>query len=147
MRASRLLIDAGSLHSSAAHVGMFVVRAFAGAALALAHGINKLPPSEGLVGWIGQMGFPAPHLFAWLSGVAEFGGGLLLAIGLFTRPAALLVLGNMTVVVLVAHAGDPFADRELPLLFWVIALQFLLAGPGKYSVDALLRRRMGNVDE
>jgi putative oxidoreductase len=122
-------------------VGLLLLRLFAGLALAFAHGINKLPPSEGFVGAIRGFGFPAPELFGWLSGLAEFGGGILLAAGLFTRPVATFVVINMTVAVVFGHAGDPFARRELPLLFGFVALLYAFVGAGRYSVDALLRRR------
>jgi putative oxidoreductase len=82
-------------------------------------------------------------LFAWLAGIAEFGGALLLVIGLLSRPAALLLVVHFTLVILIAHGGDPLGDRELPILFGTTALMFLLTGPGRYSVDALIggRRR------
>lgn len=126
-----------------ADAGLLILRAFTGLALALAHGLGKLPPSERFIGRIAGMGFPAPELFAWAAGFAEFACGLLLAVGLLTRPAALLVALNMTAVVLIAHAGQGFGEREKGLLFGVIALTYLLIGAGRYSVDALLRRRLG----
>jgi putative oxidoreductase len=124
-------------------IGLLILRVFTGLALALAHGWGKIPPSPGFVGMIGGMGMPAPELFAWLAAIAEVGGGLLIAVGLLTRPASLLVVGHFVFVVLLAHAGDPFGDRELPLFFLVTALIVLLSGAGRYSVDATLggRRR------
>jgi len=122
-------------------IGLLVFRIFAGLALALAHGWGKVPPQPGFVGRIGGMGFPAPELFAWLAAFAEFGGGILLAIGLLTRPVALLLIGHFAVVVLIAHAGDPFGGRELPLFFWTTAVLYLLAGPGRYSADAVISAR------
>jgi putative oxidoreductase len=121
-------------------VGLALLRAFAGIALALQHGINKLPPSQGFVTRIGGFGFPAPELFGWLSGLAEFGGGLLLAAGFMTRPVAAVIVINMTVAVVFGHAGDPFARRELPLLFLFVALMFAFVGAGRYSADAAIRR-------
>lgn len=127
----------------AGHAGLAVLRVFAGVALAFAHGMGKIPPAEGFVGMVGGLGLPAPEVMAWLSGIAEFVGGILLALGLLTRPAAFLIVGNMMVAVIFAHAGDAFLDRERALLFLFIALAFLLAGPGRYSADAAIggRRR------
>jgi len=72
---------------------------------------GKVPPQEGFVGRVGGMGFPAPLLFAWLAAFAEFAGGILIAIGLLTRPISLLVFLHFVVVVFVAHAGDSLVDR------------------------------------
>jgi putative oxidoreductase len=130
------------VNSRATDLGLLFLRVFSGLALALAHGWGKIPPSQGFVGMIGGMGMPAPMVFAWLAALAEFGGGLLIALGLLTRPASFLVVGHFVFVVFLAHAGDAFGDRELPLFFLVSALLFLLAGAGRYSVDAALRRRV-----
>ena len=136
----QILFGGEELGSPLADLGILVLRVVAGLSLALGHGMGKVPPSEGFVGRVGEMGFPLPELFAWLAGSAEFGGALLLAVGLLTRPAAFLVAGSMVVVALIAHAGDPFSDREKAVLFLGMALCCLLVGAGRYSVDALLRR-------
>lgn len=125
---------------AAADVGLTVLRVVSGLSLALAHGLRKLPPSSGFVERVGEMGFPAPELFAWGATAAELGGGLLLAIGLFTRPAALLIALNMLVVTVLAHAGDAFGDRELGLFYGVIGVAFVFLGAGRFSLDALFRR-------
>lgn len=121
--------------SAAVDAGLAALRVSAGLLLASLHGLGKVPPQEGFVGWIGQMGFPAPYLMAWLAGLAELAGGVLLALGLLTRPVALVLVIHFSIVVLVAHAGDPLGDRELGIMFGFIALLYLLAGPGRYSVD------------
>lgn len=128
-------------YSRAADVGLLLLRVFTGLALALAHGWDKLPPSARFVSRVSEMGLPAPELFAWLAGLAEFGGGLLLALGLFTRPAAMYVVVHFIVVIGLAHAGDSFGQREKAILFGMIALMYALVGPGRYSLDALLSRR------
>jgi putative oxidoreductase len=66
---------------------------------------------------------------------------LLIVLGLITRPTSLFVAGHFVFVVFLAHAGDAFRQRELALFFLVGALLFLLAGAGRYSVDALIRGR------
>ena len=124
-------------------LGLVVLRVVAGLSLALGHGLGKVPPSAGFVEMVGGLGFPAPGLFAWGATAAELGGGLLLALGLLTRPAGALIAVNMLVVTLLAHAGDPFGDREMGLLYGVIALAFAVLGAGRYSLDALVRRQLG----
>ena len=128
-------------HDRQSDFGLVVLRVFAGLALALLHGWGKVPPSGGFVGMVGGMGLPAPELFAWAAAFAEFGGGLLLALGLLTRPAALLLVVHFIIVVLLAHAGDSIGDRELPLFFLSTAVLFLFAGPGRYSLDAAIGNR------
>jgi putative oxidoreductase len=121
--------------------GLLVLRVFAGLALALGHGWGKLPPSPGFIEGVGNMGFPWPALFAWAAAFAEFAGGLLLAAGLLTRPASLLIFFTMATAAFIRHAPDPFSGKEKALLFLFIALLFLLAGAGRYSLDALFSRR------
>lgn len=132
-----------------ADVGLLIARVGAGLLIALGHGRFKLPPSDQFISGVESAGFPAPAFFAWLATFAEFGGGLLLALGLLTRPAAFLIACTMLVAALRVHANDPlFAQvakggpsKEMALLFLMPALLFLLAGPGRYSIDAMIRGR------
>ena len=128
-------------HPRTTDVGLLILRVYAGIALALAHGLGKVPPSERFVERVGGMGFPAPELFAWIAGFAELGGGILLAVGLLSRPIGLFVAAHFLIVGFLAHAGDPFGRRELPFFFFVSALLIGLAGAGRYSLDALIRGR------
>ena len=138
----RTLLVAPPSTSRAADVGLLIGRLVAGLSLALAHGIGKVPPSAGFVARVGELGFPAPTLFAWAAALAEFAGGLLLAAGLLTRPVALFVAIHFGFVILVAHAGDAFGDYEKPLLFAAFALLFTFTGAGRFSIDGLLTRRI-----
>src|SRR5690606_37641972 len=118
-------------------VGLVCLRLCAGLGLALAHGLGKLPPTERFVGLVEAMGFPLPGFFALAAGASEFIGGLLLAIGLFVRPAAFFILMTMLVASFVQQAGDPFLERELSLLYAAIALHFVFTGAGRLSVDGM----------
>lgn len=124
-----------------ANLGLLVLRVFAGLSLAFGHGIHKLPPSEKFIEGVANLGFPAPSLFGWAAGVSEFFGGILFALGLFTRLSALFMCMTMVVAGLLRHAPDPFSDKEKALLFGAIALAFLLMGSGKYGLDAMLRKK------
>src|SRR3954470_2369927 len=82
-----------------------------------------------------------------VAGILEFGGGLLILIGLFTRPVAFILSGFMAVAYFMAHAsqGNPLLpilnQGDLAVLFCFVFLYFVFAGPGAWSVDAALRRR------
>jgi len=121
--------------STARELSITFLRVFGGIALSSLHGIKKIPPSENFVKSVNDLGFPLVDFFAWAAGLSEFAGGILLAIGLFTRPAATMIIITMLVAALGAHASDPFAKRELSLLFFTVALTFLARGASRYSMD------------
>lgn len=118
-----------------------ILRLFAGLTMAFAHGLGKIPPPEMLVQGLGAMGFPAPEFFAWAAALAEFAGGLLLALGLLTRPAAFFMAFTMAVAAFGAHAADPFQKKEMALLYLVISLFFVIYGAGKFSIDRFISKR------
>lgn len=119
--------------------------------LLVPHGAQKL------FGWFGGYGLEAtgnffsaklglPPELALLAGLIEFIGGILLALGLFTRPVAALVSGLMAVAVFQVHWGSGFfwtaGGIEYPLLWGLAALSFVFSGGGRYSIDALLGREL-----
>ncbi len=120
--------------------GLLLLRLFTGLALSFAHGMGKVPPNEQFIQGVSNLGFPMPYFFAWCAAFAEFFGGMLLAIGLFTRPSAFLIAVTMGVAAFVAHAADPFQRKEMALLFFFIALAFLFMGSGRYGIDNLIRK-------
>ena len=125
-------------------LGLALVRLGFGLSLALAHGLGKLMNSSQFVSGLAQGGFPLPSLLGWAAIAGEFAGGLLLAIGLFTRPAAALVMATLGVAAFHVHAADPFQKKELALAYVVISLAVLIAGPGRYSLDAWLGAPRGD---
>lgn len=120
-------------------LALFCLRVFAGFSMMLGHGYAKFPPPEGFIGIVGQLGFPQPLLFAWLAALSEFIGGGLLAIGLFTRPAALSIVFTMCVAAFLRHGDDPFSKQELSLLYLFVGISFFFVGGGRLSVDRLIR--------
>lgn len=109
--------------------------------LMLWHGAQKLfnfPPTER-----GATSDP----FMIFAGVLEFGGGLLIAIGLFTRWAAFLLSGTMAVAYWMAHGtnGKGFLPilngGELAALYCFVFLYLFFAGGGSISLDSLLKKK------
>ncbi|HEX8299679.1 MAG TPA: DoxX family protein [Rubricoccaceae bacterium] len=122
--------------------GLLVLRLGLFGLLAFGHGLGKLPVSPEFVQGTADMGFPLPVLFAWAAALSEFAGGLLLAFGFLTRPAAVIVATTMFVAFGLAHgfALSGESSGEMAFLYLVGALALFFTGPGRYSVDAILNR-------
>ena len=86
--------------------------------------------------FVTQAGIPAP--LAYLSTFTELIGGILLIVGLLTRPAAFAVMINMLVAAVVSLPMGFFAVAAYPLSLMVSAAIILLAGPMAYSIDSRL---------
>lgn len=130
----------GSLESHPlADFGLMLLRGFTGFALAFQHGLGKLQAPDKFLGMVPNLGLPFPTVFGWLAIFAEFFCGLLLMLGLLTRPAAFFILCVMLTAYFGVHIADPYAKAEPALLYGFIALAFLLVGSGRYGVDALIR--------
>jgi putative oxidoreductase len=121
-----------------------LLRAVAGL-MFMQHGAQKLfgallPPDRSFSG--------GPDLFSmmWFAGILELGGGLLLALGVFTRPVAFLLAGQMAVAYFLVHNPQGFwpilNGGELAALYCFIFLVYAAIGGGRYSVDQLLRSRV-----
>ena len=80
-----------------------------------------------------------------VGGIIEFGGGLLIAIGLFTSWAAFLASGEMAVAYFMVHAKGGFwpiiNKGELAVAYCFLFLYIAAHGSGPYSVDAAMRKR------
>jgi len=129
------------------NTGIFIIRLFFGLAIA-AHGTQKL------FGWFGghgikatgamfeSIGFRPGAVFAAAAGLTEMGGGLLVALGLFTPFGAAGVISTMLVAMISVHLKNGFFAMgngiELPFLYAAAALGIAFAGPGLLSLDALL---------
>lgn len=112
--------------------------------LFLWHGSQKLfsyPPMPPM-----PPGTPAPSFgFLVFAGSLEFFGGLLILIGLFTRPVAFILSGMMAVAYFMGHASRGFLPLinggELAALYSFVFLYFFFAGGGAWSLDSLIWKR------
>jgi putative oxidoreductase len=114
------------------------------ALLFLAHGTQKIlgfPPMAA--------GRPLPDAFtlSWTAGVLELVGGVLLALGLFTRPVAFVLAGEMAFAYFIGHAPRNFFPvlngGDAAILYCFVFLYFFFAGPGAFSIDGSRRVRTG----
>ena len=112
------------------------------AAFMLTHGYPKL--TKLLSG--GEIQFADPFgagitLSLALVVFAEFFCSVLIGIGFATRFAVVPLIVTMSTAAFVAHSSDPFARKELALLYLLIYFFLLVTGSGKFSVDYFLSRR------
>ncbi len=110
-----------------------IMRIMAGL-LFLQHGLMKL------VGFpLAPQNYPALFSLMWWAAIIEIVGGILLIIGLFTRPAAFIMSGEMAFAYFMAHAPRSFYpianNGEASILFCFVFLYIVFAGPGPWSVD------------
>ena len=125
--------------------GLLVVRVVLGAVFAM-HGAQKLfeYTIAGTVESFSSMGAPLPEITAPLVAVIEFAGGLLLILGLFTRPVAILLAIDMIVALFLVHVSAGFwvgeGGYEFVALLGAAALGIALTGAGSLSLDRPLLR-------
>lgn len=147
---SKLYVPAlGGLYAAATPLFEALLR-FAAGAWMVPHGAQKLFGAfggggiQGTAGFFGQIGLEPAVPLAVLAGLGEFAGGILLAIGLLTRPAAVVTSFVLLVAVFSVHIGNGFFAQnggfEYPGLWFFITLYFIFRGGNKYSVDAALGR-------
>jgi putative oxidoreductase len=107
--------------------------------LFLEHGSGKLLHFPAMPG-VDQM----PWLLLYSTGLLELVGGALITIGLFTRPVAFVLAGNMAVAYFIAHFPKSFFPAlnrgDAAVLFCFVFLFFAAAGPGRWSVDEVVSR-------
>ena len=135
------------LFGGAEDAGLLVLRVLVGVTFSL-HGFQKLfgwfggGGLDGTARWFASLGFGRGRIAAVMAGGGELTGGLGIALGLFTPFAAAAMIGVMTTAAFVNNAEKGFWSAgngwELNGYLIVVALAVAIAGPGAYSLDAVL---------
>lgn len=114
-------------------------------------GLGKLRHIGHVTHFFAQLGLPVPHITAVLISLLELCGGILLAVGLASRPVALLLAADMIVAYIVsdraaltAFFSDPGTFyAAAPFSFLAASLVILIFGPGLFALDSLIARFSG----
>ncbi|MBE0532952.1 MAG: DoxX family protein [Rhodospirillales bacterium] len=136
------------LYRSASSAAWPLVRVVTGLWM-MPHGGQKLfgwfgGDIEGLAGFLAKIGLTPALPLAYAVGAIEFFGGLLLVVGLWTRPAAMAAAVLMLVAAFKVHLANGFfwnqGGYEYPLMWAMLAIAVAMRGAGPLSLDARIGR-------
>lgn len=129
------------------NIGLLMIRLVIGL-LFVGHGAQKLfgwfggHGLKGTGGWFESIGMKPGVTMALFAGLAELIGGLLLALGLFTPLAGLMIAGTMVMAIVKVHGPNGVWSTsngyEYNLTLLAVGIGMALIGPGLYSLDAFL---------
>lgn len=133
---------------TAVDFALLILRLFIGPCF-IVHALGKLGivgsgNLDGFAAWLADLGVPFAGIQARLAMLSELVGGALLAAGLFTRPACVVLIFTMLVAGVVGHRGAGYLitneppGAEYTLNLAAICAAILIAGPGSLSLDAML---------
>ncbi len=90
-------------------------------------------------GYLASLGVPLPEVFAWIVGLVELFGGLLLLVGLFTRYAAAFIAIDMLAALWLVHIpnGFPVSEGGIEFAFtlMMVSIAVVLSGPGRLALE------------
>ena len=128
----------------AGDLGLLILRVFTGALL-IHHGYEKLANIENFAdAFVRPLHLPFPILLSYVAAFSEVIGSWLLITGLLTRIGALAVAGTISVAIYhaIVTAGFNIYLLELLGLYFASAVAVLACGPGVFSIDELIARRL-----
>lgn len=129
------------------HTGLLILRIGIGVSF-MVHGYPKIMAGpegwENLGGAVKNLGITfAPVFWGFMGAFAEFGGGMLLVLGLFFPITCFLLLITMVVATSVHLVnGDTYSVLSHPIESGILFLSLLFTGPGKYSLDYFLGEKV-----
>ncbi len=107
--------------------------------------LYKVSDFSGTAEWFASMGMPLPTLNAYLAGITEFSGVILLTLGLGTRIIAFPMIITMLVAIFTVHIDHGFSAAnngfEIPFYYIIFLFTLMVYGPGRLSVDHLISKR------
>lgn len=110
--------------------------------------MQKIANIDGIAQWFASMGMPFPTLNAYMATTTEVSGFVLLFLGLATRIISIPLIIVMIVAITTVHLGNGFEAGnngfEIPLYYILMLISLIITGPGRISLDALLKGKMLN---
>ena len=118
-------------------------------------GVGKFQHIANVVDYFGSLGMPAPEITARMISGLELGGGILLFLGLASRPIALILTGNMLAAywlgdreAFLSFFSDPDKfQAAAPFIYLCVSLVILAFGAGSLSLDGLISRLAGKKEQ
>jgi putative oxidoreductase len=128
-------------HSDA---GILILRVGIGLAFIFVHGFSKITAGPELWakigGAMGKLGITfAPAFWGFMASASEFGGGILILLGLFTRTSSAFMAFTMLIAAILHMSNlDPWSKSIYPIEMLSVFMALIFIGGGKYSLDNLL---------
>lgn len=135
------LFDTGN-YSQSVSIALLILRVAVGIFM-LTHGYGKLKMllAGGPIQFLDPIGL-GPTLSLILVVFAEFVCSILLIVGVATRFSAFTLLVTMLVAGFIFHGSHPFSAKELAFLYAVVYFAIAIIGPGKYSIDSYISKKL-----
>lgn len=128
------------LESKNSDLALLLLRVGVGVIFILA-GWGKLTGIEGTQAFFGNIGIPMPAIMAWVVGIIEFFGGIMVLLGAYAKIPHLLLAIIMAVALITTKFGGEFGPARLDLMLLLTNLALFFLGSGAYSVDNKIANR------
>ncbi|MDX1591790.1 MAG: DoxX family protein [Balneolaceae bacterium] len=108
------------------------------AAVFIYHGWGKITGIEGVQQFFGNVGIPLPGIMAWVVGITEFVGGIMVLTGFKIKIPSILLAIIMVVAILTVKMGQGFEAARVDILLLMMTSSLALMGSGSYSLDSMM---------